>query len=56
MDYLTLAKGVMSTFPKALQRDQSVGKDRNYDSDPKDWRSSKEVTLVAGNLLRRRLE
>lgn len=41
MDYLSLAEGVISTFPKASQRDKSVGKDRNCDGDPKEGRSSR---------------
>lgn len=42
--------------PKALQRDQSVGKGMYCDSDPNERRSSKEVRLDVRNLLRTRLE
>lgn len=37
-------------LPKALQRDQSIGKDIYCDSDPNEKRSLKEVKLDVRNL------
>lgn len=52
-------RGCDKHLRKALLRDQSVGKGRNYDSNPKESRSprsSSKVRVEARNLLRKRLE
>lgn len=46
----------MSTFPRALQRDQRMQERIGIDNDPKERRSSKKERPDTSNLLRKILE